>query len=307
MNGQDKVLDHTREQLSALFDGELALDEARFLERRLQHDAALAGCVSRWQAIGDAMRGQGMALAPAGFSERVAVAVAAEAAPVPVARRDGLRRGWMPGAALAASVALVAFFATRQSPVATPGGEAPAVQVAQVSAADAPQAPEPVPQPAPQAPDRQVAQLAAAVAVAEVPRRAAARRTSSSRNGQAQRAATTRAVRQSTIAAQPRFAVAAAGPMPATALPAAVAPENPFAPAEAASRQAVVSRPWPRALLPNAGTLTVGYGNLQPNPLLVERDAFHPFRPRIVAGAVAPREETRAVQDAQDAEGAPAP
>ena len=34
MNGQDKVLDHTREQLSALFDGELALDEARFLQRR---------------------------------------------------------------------------------------------------------------------------------------------------------------------------------------------------------------------------------------------------------------------------------
>jgi negative regulator of sigma E activity len=305
MNGQDKVLDHTREQLSALFDGELALDEARFLERRLQHDASLAGCVSRWQAIGDAMRGEGMALAPAGFSGRVAVAVAAEAAPVAPARHaSGLRRGWMPGAALAASVALVAFFATRQSPVATPASEAPAVQVAQASATDAtatPGVPQmPAPQPAPQAPDRQVAQLAAAVAVAEVPRRAAARRTPSSRNGQAQRAAATRASRRSTIDAQPQFAVA-------SALPAVVAPENPFAPAEAASHQAVVPRPWPRALLPNAGTLTVGYGNLQPGPLQGERDAFHPFRPRIVAGAAAPREEARDVQDAQDAEGAPAP
>ena len=117
MNGQDKVLDHTREQLSALFDGELSLDEARFLEKRLQHDAALAACVSRWQASGDAMRGQGSALARAGYSARVAVAVAAEAAPVPAAARGPaarLRRGWVPGAALAASVALVALFATRQ-------------------------------------------------------------------------------------------------------------------------------------------------------------------------------------------------
>lgn len=303
MNGQDKVLDHTREQLSALFDGELALDEARFLERRLQHDASLAGCVSRWQAIGDAMRGQGMALAPAGFSERVAVAVAAEAAPPPAARHAaGLRRGWMPGAALAASVALVAFFATRQSPVATPAGDAPAVQVAQASASDATATPGVPRVPAPQAPDRQVAQLAAAVAVAEVPRRAAARRAPSSRNGQAQRAAATRTSRQSAIDAQPQFAVASAAPLPAS-----VAPENPFAPAEAASHQAVVSRPWPRALLSNAGTLTVGYGNLQPNPLQVERDAFHPFRPRIVAGAAAPRDDARDVQDAQDAGGAPAP
>ncbi|MGN6112597.1 MAG: sigma-E factor negative regulatory protein, partial [Luteimonas sp.] len=108
---QDKILDHTMEQLSALFDGELAPDEGRFLQRRLEHDAALAGCVSRWQAIGDAMRGQGSALAPAGFSGRVALAVAAEAALAPPRRDPRSRRGWVPGAALAASVALVAFFA----------------------------------------------------------------------------------------------------------------------------------------------------------------------------------------------------
>ena len=53
MNGQDKVLDHTREQLSALFDNELALDEARFLERRLQHDAALAGALRTVPPPGD--------------------------------------------------------------------------------------------------------------------------------------------------------------------------------------------------------------------------------------------------------------
>lgn len=295
MNGQDKVLDHTREQLSALFDGELALDEARFLERRLQHDAALAGCVSRWQAIGDAMRGQGLALAPAGFSERVALAVAAEAAPVPARRANPVRRGWVPGAALAASVALVAFFATRQSPVATPAGESPAAQVAQASVPGAaPEAPSRAPaQPAPQAPDRapdhQAAQLAAAVAVAEVPRRAAARRATASRS-QAQRAAATRAARQSAVEAQPQFAVAAATPVPASALPAAVSPENPFAPAQAASQPAVAARPWPRALLPNAGVFNVGYGNLQP----AQGDAFHPFRPRVVAaGQAAPQDEAQ--------------
>lgn len=299
--GQDRVLDHTREQLSALFDGELALDEARFLQRRLEHDAALAGCVSRWQSIGDALRGQASVVAPAGFSERVAVAVAAEAAPVPVARRDGLRRGWMPGAALAASVALVAFFATRQSPVATPAGEAPAVQVAQASmtdsavAAAASGAPAHAPQPAPpQAPGHETAaQLAAAVAVAEVPRRAAARRSAATR-GQVQRAAATRVARSAVADAQPQFAVAAATPLPASALPAAVSPENPFAPAEAASRQAaVVARPWPRALLPSVGTLNVGYGTLQSGGAPSGNDAFHPFRPRVVGTAQAASQDTQ--------------
>lgn len=291
---QDKILDHTMEQLSALFDGELALDEARFLQRRLEHDAALAGCVSRWQAIGDALRGQGSALAPAGFSARVAVAVAAEAAP---ARREPRsRRGWVPGAALAASVALVAFFALRQPPVASGGdadGAAPAAQVAQAAVPGTTIAPDGAPaQPAPQAPQapaQQAAQLAAAVAVAEVPRRAAARRTSTASRGQAQRAAATRAARAA-LDAQPQFAVAAAGPLPASALPAAVSPDNPFAPAPAG--QVVAARPWPRALLPNAGAFNVGYGNLQPNP--PQEGAFHPFRPRTVpAGQPAP-------QDAQE-------
>lgn len=294
MNGQDKVLDHTREQLSALFDGELALDEARFLQRRLQHDAALAGCVSRWQSIGDALRGQAAAAAPAGFSERVSAAVAVEPAPAPSRRAPAPRRGWVPGAALAASVALVAFFATRQ-PVATPDGNGPAVQVAQASTPDALanpdalQAPARAPQPAPQAPDQQAAQLAAAVAVAEVPRRAAARRNSASR-GQAQRAAATRAARASVAEAQPQLAVAAATPLPASALPAAVSPDNPFAPAGAASQPAVVARPWPRALLPSAGTFNVGYGTLQPVATQGGSDAFHPFRPRVAAGQAAPQE-----------------
>ena len=47
-----------REQLSALVDGELGADEARFLLRRMEHDPELAGCQERWQLLGDVMRGQ---------------------------------------------------------------------------------------------------------------------------------------------------------------------------------------------------------------------------------------------------------
>ncbi len=56
-----------REQLSALVDGELGADEARFLLRRMEHDPELAGCQERWQLLGDVMRGHASALAPAGF------------------------------------------------------------------------------------------------------------------------------------------------------------------------------------------------------------------------------------------------
>jgi len=291
MNAGDKVLDHTREQLSALFDGELALDEARFLERRLQHDAALAGCVSRWQAIGDALRGQALAPAPAGFAARVAAAVAAEtgsgAASTPASHRaHGSRRGWVPGAALAASVALVALFATRQAGE-TPEAGAPATQVAQAAVPDATSAPivpvQAPAEPAPVLPGHEAGQLAAAVVVAEVPRRAAARRAPISR-GQSQRAATTRVARADE--AQPQFALAnATGNAAATTVAVAVdATANPFAPADAAALPAVAAKPWPRALLPGAGTFTVGYGNLQPEGF--HHDAapgnvvFHPFRVR---------------------------
>ncbi|CCP12772.1 Sigma-E factor negative regulatory protein [Stenotrophomonas maltophilia SKK35] len=70
-----------REQLSALVDGELGADEARFLLRRMEHDPELAGCQERWQLLGDVMRGQAPALAPAGFSAAVSAAIAAEPAP----------------------------------------------------------------------------------------------------------------------------------------------------------------------------------------------------------------------------------
>ena len=264
---QDKVLDHTRLQLSALFDGELALDEARFLERRLQHDDELAGCVSCWQLAGDILRGQATAAAPAGFARRVSAALAAEGAQKPQATNQRSRWSWGSGAALAASVAVVALFMARQSPEALPADTAAQVEIASAAPARQAPAPDKTPVPAsPQAPDTAAQLAAATVAVAEVPRRAAARR--SSTRSQAQRAAATRASRALEGGMQPQLAVASA----ASSAPVADA-VNPFAPEAAPA----TPRPWPRALLPNAGAaFNVGYGTLQP----VAVEPAHPFRPR---------------------------
>ena len=79
----DKIDIHNRQQLSALVDGALSPDEARFMLRRLEHDEALAGCHERWQLLGDVLRGQACAPAPVDFAARVRSAVAAEPAPPP--------------------------------------------------------------------------------------------------------------------------------------------------------------------------------------------------------------------------------
>ena len=50
--------DSDREALSALFDGELVGDVARFVLKRLDHDQNWRATCERWQRIGDALRGQ---------------------------------------------------------------------------------------------------------------------------------------------------------------------------------------------------------------------------------------------------------
>ena len=255
----DKILDHTRQQLSALIDGELAPDEAAFLMRRLQHDQELAGCWERWQLAGAVLRGQAGERVADGFSTRVMAAVASEAAPRVVRPRRWLHWG---GGAIAASVALVALLVSR------PAGPPPrtADQPAVLAQAGKPIVPDhvpasssPVPAPAiPTKPDT-TAQLATAVAVADVPRRIANARRS---GGQAQRAAT----RAHERVEAPAVAIAASSDV---APPAA----NPFS-----TRHALpASRPWPRALVPGmpaSGTFTVDYGgNTAQSP------SFFPFDP----------------------------
>src|SRR5690606_1440305 len=120
----DKLYAHNRRQLSAMLDGELSPDQARFMLRRLQHDTELAACWERWQVCGDVLRGRGHALLPADFSRRVADAIGAPAgesgaagvaAAARVQRREHRLLRWG-GGALAASVALVALFMARQLP-----------------------------------------------------------------------------------------------------------------------------------------------------------------------------------------------
>ncbi len=63
-NGIDRMEIHYRQQLCALIDGDLPPDEARFLLRRLQHDAELGGCWERWQMIGEALRAEALSVTP---------------------------------------------------------------------------------------------------------------------------------------------------------------------------------------------------------------------------------------------------
>lgn len=261
-----------REDLSALFDGELDGNAARFALKRLGHDPAWQARCERWQLVGDVLRGENVAAAPRDFAGRVAAMVAADMdqAPVasvvvaaPVITRARSRRRWMGGAALAASVAVAALFVTRPSTetrpnapdVATTLAVRPTPAAPVVPASESPGAPQ-------QAPDV-VPALATAVAVAEVPRRMAERRSS---RGQSQRAAL-----RSQTAATPAVLVAATAGTSLLATPPAA---TPFA----VPAGEIVSRPWPRASVAGgtSSALAASYGTRAG-----EVSPFYPFEPQL--------------------------
>jgi negative regulator of sigma E activity len=286
----DKLDTHYRLQLSALMDGALAPDEARFLLRRMQHDEELSGCWERWQLCGDVLRGQAQAAAPAGFAARVALALAAEPAgglreAASVAGQGSRGRGRLTrwgGGALAASFALVALFMARQQldddlaqapmPVAT--SQAPEPAIAESTSADASTA---------TSADAVATLAAATVAVASAPRRQEANRGSATRNQQAARSAAAR------VSREPLRAVATATPAPVADTPVlAAAPPvvNPFAPAAPVALPQ--TRPWPRSTLPQysaSGAFTAGFSGEQ------SARAFYPFEPLLPAPAPAPAGE----------------
>ena len=254
----DKLFVYHRQQLSAMLDGELSPDEAKFMLRRLQHDTELASCWERWQVCGDVLRGRRNDLLPADFAQRVALAVGAGAAvaaePPPARRTAGPRLArWGGGAAVAASVALMAVFATRQLPdpsLEPAVSPAPMVARADVATPDVAPAGDPAPAAVAQAeaPARPEAAMAlAAVAAAEAPRRAAQRRSTRS----APRAEVAE------VATAPSL-VASSRPLPD------LHPKDAIAPVEAFALPQATTRPWPRSLLAPQGGFTVASGSLLP-------------------------------------------
>ena len=242
------------EALSALFDGELGGDAARFALKRLDHDREWRQACERWSLVGDVMRAQGQALLPAGFPARMRATAVAR----PVANTMPRWAAWG-GVGLAASVAAVALFFARQTVQIDAPARAPAPLVATTPAQPAPQQPA-----APKPLEGQgAAQLASAgLVVAEVSRQGSQRAHASQRSRNAQ-APVRKATAPITATAQaPETAIAAAPLLQHAA-------STPFT-GEA------VARPWPRAVLPQFGgngALTTDFGSASPS--------FYPFEPRL--------------------------
>lgn len=271
----DKLFVYHRQQLSAMLDGELSPDQGKFMLRRLQHDAELAACWERWQVCGDVLRGQRNALLPADFAQRVALAVAGDAAPGGAREERSARprfARWGGGAAIAASVALLAVFASRQLSVP---GELPEPQATPMVAA----------MPVPSAPAVEEAPVLDAVADAALPGEVPLQAVASATTAAAVVASGSRrpAIQRPRGAADTR--VAGTRATPARTTPAILSPAaNDSAIAATAAPvvvdpfpmpEAVVARPWPRALLSSSGTFNVADGRLAPR-----EPAFKPFLPR---------------------------
>lgn len=256
------------ERLSAMMDGALSPDETRFLLRRMEHDDELADRWSRWQLIGDTMRGEAGRALPADFSHRVGRAIADDIAteqPLAVVNGDSLvaRRPllrWGGGAALAASVALAALIGTRT----LPSQDGPATTIAATASIPVPGPSEPTPQPVSDAEHASpVAEAGAAMALASVVAATGERRGTHPRV-----LARADALASSAKAASP---VAATLVTAATVRSQQMASRKHIGATEVASIQdsgivvsevGIVSKPWPRALVPGtsaAGGVVAGY------------------------------------------------
>ena len=263
----------SREQLSALMDGALPPDQTRFLLRRLQHDAPLAESWERWRLAGETMRGLAPAQRlPADFALRVGAALRGEDAP---AMRSGGKRmptwlRWGGGAAMAASLAVVALIA-RQPDIEAPSASTP-VQLAAspVPAVEAPVVPAPATQ-APQGAGDAVQPLIAASAVVASVRPQRDRAAGQSREAERLQAAVVRNDR-----AQLQAAVASNDlPIP---------------------QPDIVTRPWPRSVLPQyaSGGLAVGFGEHARGAT-----AYNPFQSQADIGNLPPLANVEAPQGTQ--------
>lgn len=107
----------SREDLSALMDGELAPEPTRFLLRRLDHDPELGATWSRWHLIRACLASDSARMTAAcrddDFAARIASALTAEEVP------EAHRRHWLRyvgGSAIAAGVAVAALMLNVPNP-----------------------------------------------------------------------------------------------------------------------------------------------------------------------------------------------
>lgn len=261
----DRLQGHYRRQLSAMLDGELSADEGRFMHRRLEHDAGLAACRGRWQACGNVLRGQPVALLPVDFADRVMAALREDDADractaAPRSKRLQAPR-WAGRLALAASVAVVALFFGRQMPGRDdPAPSADARMVVEGSSgAPSVQPAMPAPQPNDDA-GAGLAMAATTVAAAGAPVVSRSRR-------QSQRAAMHARARSSgrAVASTPALPVAVGGGL--------FSASDPFL-----SQPVAQSRPWPRAALPAAGSSPFAAAYAEPGA----GSPFHAFAPVVL-------------------------
>lgn len=107
----------SREDLSALMDGELAAEPTRFLLRRLDHDPELGATWSRWHLIRACLVSDSARMSVPqrdnDFASRVVAAVQVEA--VPRSRQRHWAR-YMAGGAIAAGVAVAALMLNTPNP-----------------------------------------------------------------------------------------------------------------------------------------------------------------------------------------------
>jgi sigma-E factor negative regulatory protein RseA len=115
-----------REQVSAFLDGELPSSETELLLKRLTRDSELRESFGRYALIGECVRG-GQERLSRGFAERVNRAIDGEPAVTVAQPARSTSRWWRPlgGAAVAASVAVVAVIALQQRATVPGHGIAP--------------------------------------------------------------------------------------------------------------------------------------------------------------------------------------
>lgn len=128
--GPSAVPEGLGEQLSAWLDGELPESEARFLQRRLEHDPELRGTYLRMQAASSCLRNQPWRPMDGDLAARVHASIAAESAPGAARRAHPWR--W---AAAASVVALAFLLVPRPGSDGAPAGVPVASRVEAASSA----------------------------------------------------------------------------------------------------------------------------------------------------------------------------